>query len=157
MTMTNSSLTQGRKESLLIVTLLVSVILNLFFGVWEGFEPGVRGGRHFAPMSLASRHGDFTGESLMRYLTPADAAVFHDAMQPHLDALKQAHEHVHQAIRDVAAIYEQDQPDAAALQTALDRVKQAKADMQDVVNVIIQDSYTKLSADGRHRLADVAR
>lgn len=157
MTMTNNSLTQSRKENLLIVTLLVSVVLNLFFGVWEGFEPGIRGGRHFAPMSLTSPHGEFMGEWLMHYLAPADAAAFHDAMQSHMDELKQAHAAVHEAIRDVAAAYEQNPPDPAALQAALDHVKDAKARMQDIVGAIIGDSYAKLSPDGRHRLAEMAR
>jgi uncharacterized membrane protein len=78
-------------------------------------------------------------------------------MQPQADALKQAHAHVRQSIKDVAAAFEQDPPDQDALQAAIGRVKQAKAEVNDVVGTIIETVYMKLSPDGRRRLTEMTQ
>jgi uncharacterized membrane protein len=145
------------KPSLLIGALLVSVILNLFLlGVLAGFVPGAKH-RSFGPMVLAAPHGEYMADWMTRYLNPPDAASFQAAFQPQAAALKQAHDHVRQAIKDVATAFEQDPPDRAALQTALDRLSQAKTEVNDVVEKIVQDADAKLSPEGRHRLAELAR
>lgn len=158
MTMNSDHAERHRRKKYIAASLFVSVLLNLFLVVVFACSfYGHREERRFTPLSLGRQHGEMMEERLTRYLNPADAAAFHEAMQPQVDMLKTAHDHVHDAMKEVADAYEEEPADPAALQAALDRVKQAKGEVADVVNKIIVDSSAKLSTDGRHRLAEMTR
>ncbi len=145
------------RTSLLAWTLLASVVLNLFLvGVLAGIVPGGRHHSSFGPLQLAAPYGDSLGGWVERHLDPPDAAIFQEALQAKMDHLKQSHAHVHQAIKDVATIFEQDPADLPALQAALDRLTQAKTELNTTVGAIIQNVYSKLSPEGRRRLAELA-
>jgi uncharacterized membrane protein len=138
-------------------TLFISALLNLFLvGVFVGVVPHMKH-KAFGPMALAAPHGEYMVEGMTRYLDPSDASAFRDAFKSQADALKQAHDHVHQAMNDLAGVFEQDPPDEAALQSALQRLAQAKTENNDAVGKIIQAAYTKLSPEGRRRLADLTQ
>jgi|GEM_PF-2151623 uncharacterized membrane protein len=158
MTTQNKISTPRSKISLMAGVLFFSAILNLFLiGVLAG---GIAHGgkhRHFGPMVLAAPYGEYMAGWVGRYLDPADAVIFHDAVQSQADALKLAHDHVRQATKDVAVVFEQDPPDAEALQTATERLSEAKAEVNDAVGKIVNSSYAKLSPEGRHRLAELTR
>ncbi|MGB9152162.1 MAG: periplasmic heavy metal sensor [Alphaproteobacteria bacterium] len=155
--MPNNFLAPHHKTSVLAGTLLVSVIMNLFLvGVVAGIVPGMKH-KFFGPMALAAPHGEYMVEGMTRYLDQPDAAAFRDSVQSQVSALKQAHERVRQATKDVAAVFEQDPPDPTALQTALDHLGEAKAEVNAAVGKIVQDADAKLSPEGRHRLAELTR
>ena len=154
MTMTNKFPVRHRGRPLIAGAIFVSVFLNLFLvGIIMDIMFGHKERTHFGPMSLAYQHGELMEERMTRNLSPADAAIFHTIMLSQLDALKQAHMHVHEATKDLAASYEQDPPNPAATQTALDHLKQAKDEVSDVVSKIVIESNEKLSPDARHLLA----
>jgi uncharacterized membrane protein len=136
--------------------LSASVLLNLFL---VGVLAGGVGSRHkhFGPMALTAPHGEYMSAWIGRYLDPADATAFHDAVQGQAMALKQAHDHVQQATKDVATVFEQDPPDEAALQASLDRFGTAKAEVNASVERIVQDSFPRLSPEGRRRLGELTR
>ncbi len=158
MTMTNKMPIRYQGGRYIPAALFASVVLNLLLvGVVVDVMPSHKGGTHFGPLSLAYQHGDLIEERLAHYLNAADAAAFHEAMQPQTEALKQAHAHVRDATKEVAVAYEQDPSDSAALLSALDHVKQAKDEVNDVVSKIIVDSSSKLSLEGRHHLAEMTR
>lgn len=137
--------------------LLVSALLNLFLvGAFIGIVPHVKH-NHFGPMALAAPHGEYLADWMSRYLDPRDADAFRESFKSQADALKQAHAHVHQAIGELAGVYQQDPPDAAALQKALDHLAAARGEVNDTVGKILQASYAKLSPEGRRRLADLAQ
>jgi uncharacterized membrane protein len=154
MILPNKSATSRVK--LLAGMLCISVVLNLFLG---GVLAGGAGSRHkhFGPMALAASHGEYMSQWIGRFLEPTDAAAFGDAVQAQSTALKQAHDHVRQATKDVASVFEQDPPDAVSLQTALDRLGEAKDEVNASVKRIVQDAYLRLSPDGRRRLAELTR
>lgn len=136
--------------------LLVSVIVNLFLGgALAGGIPGMHSHKHFALMALATPHSKQMIKRMTHDLGPTDATAFHEVIEPQDAALKQAREQVYESIKAVAAIYEQDPPDPEALRTAIDHLSQSRAALGDVVGTILEDSYTKLSPDGRHRLAEL--
>jgi uncharacterized membrane protein len=138
-------------------TLFISVLLNLFLaGAFLGVMPHEKH-RPFGPMGLAAPHGEYLAGWMERYLDPKDAVAFRDAFDAEADALKKAHDHVHDAINNLATVFEQDPPDAAALQAALDRMAQARAETNEVVGKILQSAYAKMSADGRRRLSDLSQ
>jgi uncharacterized membrane protein len=148
----------GAKKPLLTGILLVSVILNLFLvGIVAGVVP--LGAKHkgFGPMVLATPHGAYMVEWMERYLPPADAALFQEAFQKQADALKQAHDQARDAVKDVASAFEQDPVDQEALQAAMDHLSKAKAEVNDAVALIVKDASSKLSPEGRRRLAELAR
>lgn len=156
MTMPNDPI-KARPPKLVAWALLVSVLLNLFLvGVFLGIVPQAKH-KSFAPLALASAHGEYLTGWVTRYLDPKDADIFREAVKAQTEALKEAHSHVHQAINDLAGVYGQDPPDKAALQTALDRLARARAEVNEVVGTILQTAYTKLSPEGRRRLADLTQ
>jgi uncharacterized membrane protein len=156
MTMPNEN-TKTRPPKPVAWALLISVLLNLFLvGVFLGVVPHVKH-KSFAPMALASSHGEYLVGWMTHYLDPKDAAAFRDAFATQADALKTAHSHVHQAIGDLADVYQQDPPDPAALKTALDHLARAKSEVNGVVGKILQTAYPKLSPEGRRRLADMTQ
>jgi len=137
--------------------LFFSALLNLFLvGAFIGVVPHVQN-KPFTPLALASSHGEYLVGWMTHYLEPADANALRAAYNTQADALKQAHAHVHQAVGDLASVYEQDPPDPAALQAAIDRLAQARAEVNATVGKILQAAYTKLSPEGRRRLADITQ
>jgi uncharacterized membrane protein len=137
--------------------LFFSALLNLFLvGAFLGVMPHVKH-KSFAPMALASSHGEYLVGWMTRYLDPSDVDAFRAAYAAQADALKQAHAHVHQATGNLASVFEQDPPDPAALQAALDRLAQARAEVNAAVGKALQTAYTKLSPEGRRRLADLTQ
>jgi len=143
--------------TLIAWTLFISVVLNFFLaGAFLGLVPHMKH-KSFGPMVMAAPHGEYLVERMAHYLDPADASAFRASFKSQAAALKQAHEHVRQAINDLASAFQQDPQDATALQTALDRLTQAKGEVNDVVGKILQDAYTKISPEGRRRLADLTQ
>jgi uncharacterized membrane protein len=139
-------------------TLFASVLLNLFLvGVMAGVMPG--GGRHhfFAPLALTSPHGEFLLEGMTRYLDPDDASALREVAKSDGAALKEAHENAREAAKAVAAIFEQEPADPQTLQIALDKLGTARGEVDNAMKKIVQDADAKLSPEGRHRLAEVAR
>lgn len=158
MTMSNNAVARNFNSSPMVTwALLVSVTLNLF--LTGALASVMCADRHkpFGPMALAAPHGEYTVDWMARHLDQQDAGVFREAFQAHAEALKRDHARLHQAMTDVATAFEQDPQDAAALQSALDRLNQAKVDVDGEVGKIAQDSYGKLSPDGRRRLAELAQ
>jgi uncharacterized membrane protein len=148
----------GVKTPLVMWFFSVSVVANLFLiGVLAGVVPGLAPHKHFALMGLATSHSKQMIKQMMGSLEPADAAAFQETIQPQADALKQAHDEVHQAVKNVATIYQQDTPDPSALEAAIAHLSQARTALDDVVGKILLDSYAKLSSDGRHRLTELTR
>ena len=146
------------RSKLLACTLLASAVLNLFLvGVVVGVVPGAKRHASFAPMALTSPHGEYLVDGMTKYLAPSDAAALRDIVQLHADALKQAHSQVRLATKDVASVFEQDPPDQADLQPALTRMSEAKANVNAVVEKIVEEAYAKLSPDGRHRLSELTK
>jgi uncharacterized membrane protein len=143
----------------LIGTLLASMVLNLFLaGALLGIESNVHHtSTTFAPMALASPHGEYLVGWLSRYLDPRDADTFRDAFKTQADALTAAHAHVRQATQTVAAVFGQDTPDPQALQNALGDLNRAKNEAKEAAGKILQAAYVKLSPDGRRRLADMTQ
>jgi uncharacterized membrane protein len=138
-------------------TLFVSVLLNLFLvGAFLGLVPHVKH-RTFGPMVLAAPHGEYLVDWMLRYLNPHDADTFREAFKSQTDALKQAHDHVHQATSELATVFQQDPPDPTALQAALDHLAQARGEVSNAIGKILQAAYIKLSPEGRRRLADLAQ
>src|ERR1700733_60488 len=132
--------------------LLVSALLNLFLvGAFLGVVPHVKH-KSFGPMALAAPHGEYLVGWMTRYLDPKDAEAFRAAVSTQAAALKQAHSHMHQAINDLADVFQQDPPDTVALQAALDRLARARGEVNDAVGKVLQTAYTKLSPEGRRRL-----
>jgi uncharacterized membrane protein len=157
MTLLNEPTATRSKLAPVAWALLVSALLNLFLvGVFLGVVPHVKH-RQFGPMALAAPHGEYLVDWVSRYLDLRDADAFRESFKSQADALKHAHAHVHQAIGELSSVYQQDPPDAAALQTALDHLAKARDEVNDVIGKILQSSYTKLSPEGRHRLADLAQ
>jgi len=155
MTPPNNSAGSKAGNSLIMGIILVSVILNLFLvGLLAGIVPGLRH-RHFGPMALGGYHGESMGQSLALYLEPQDATVFRAIWEPQRQALKQAHQKMHQAMADIATAFEQEPPDPTALRTALDHLAEARAETNGIVGQIIEAADTKLSPEGRHRLAEL--
>jgi uncharacterized membrane protein len=137
--------------------LFISVLLNLFLvGAFLGVVPHVKH-KSFGPMALAAPHGEYLVGWMTRYLDPPDADAFRQAYTAQAGALKQAHSHMHQAVNDLATVFQQNPPDTVALQTALDRLARARGEVNDTVDKILQSAYTKLSPEGRRRLADLAQ
>ena len=140
---------------LVVGTFLLSLILNLFLvGVLVG-----HGAKHktFALVGLEEPHAEDTVAWMTRYLDAGDAALFKEVVQSHMDALKQAHAHAHQAKSDVATVFEMERQDPAVLTVALDKLGKAHAEVEGVVGAIVQDSATKLSPEGRRHLAALTR
>ena len=145
------------KSTLLAWSLFVSVLLNLFLvGAFLGAAPAMKH-KPFGPIALGGPHGEYMVEWMAHYLDPRDADTFRSTFAPQADALKLAHEHMHQALGDVSAVFQQSPPDRDALQKALDRLSQAQTETHNVTDQILQDAYTKLSPDARHRLADLSQ
>lgn len=158
MKMPNNLSAPGSKTSPLIWVLFISVIANLFLvGVLAGGLSRGSHHKHFGPLALATPHGEYMVDWMVRYLNPQDATAFREAFQSQAAALKQSHDQVHQAIKNVAAVFEQTPRDADALQAAIDHLGKAQSALNDVVGKIMQNAYSKLSPDGRHRLAELTR
>ena len=80
MTMPNRFSTPRSKTSLLVGTLFVSVVLNLFLvGVMAGGVGAKH--KHFGPMALATPHGEYLVDGMTRYLDQPDAAAFREVVQ----------------------------------------------------------------------------
>jgi uncharacterized membrane protein len=140
-------------------TLLASVLLNLFL---VGVVLGIGGHHHghhrsFGPLALEAPHGEYLVGWMVRYLDPPDAQVFRDAFKAEEDNLKQAHAHMRQATAELASAFAQNPPDPAALQAAEAHLAQARIEANDVVGRIVQAAYTKLSPEGRQRIADLTQ
>jgi hypothetical protein len=82
-----------------------------------------------------------------------NAELFQDAFQAEAASLKAAHEHVHQATNDVAAIFQAEEPDLPALRAALSKLDQARGEAHGTTSKILQNVYAKVSLEGRQRLA----
>jgi uncharacterized membrane protein len=149
--------TAAPKTSLMTGLLLVSIIANLFLvGVVASSRCSTQH-KFFGPMALATPHGEYMAEWMERYLDATDAAAFREAFEPQATPLKQAHEAVRLAVEEAAAAFEKDPADPDALHAALNRLAQAKGEVHEVIAKIMQDADTKLSPEGRRRLADLTR
>jgi uncharacterized membrane protein len=158
MTIPNDFSPKARQSSPMLWALVVSIVLNLFLvGVLASNACVLLARKHFALMGLATTHSEQIMDRMIETLDSADAAAFREIVQPQADALKQAHEQVQKAVKAVAAAYAQDPPNSVTLQSAIQTWGQARADLNNVVGKILQDSYGKLSPEGRHRLAELKR
>jgi uncharacterized membrane protein len=145
------------RSSPLLWVLFISTLLNLFLvGAFLGLVPHVKH-KSFGPMALAGPHGEYLVDWVSRYLEPKDADAFRDCYKAQADALKKAHKHLHQAVGELSTVYQQDPPDGGALQTALDHLASARGEVDSAIGKVLEDSYTKLSPEGRRRLADLAQ
>lgn len=157
MTMQSNLTTKKTKLALLTGVMLISVVLNLFLvGVLAGGLP-ISKHKCFRPLALSSPHGEFMVGWISRYLEPDDASIFRQVTQIEATKLKEAHEKVHVAILNVSTVFEKEKPDPVALNAALDDLNHAKSEVNNVVAEIIQNTYSKLSVEGRHRLAELSR
>ena len=139
-------------------TLFASVLLNLFLvGVMAGVMPGHARHHVFAPLALTAPHGEYLLEGMTRYLDPDDASALREIAKANGAALKEAHENAREAAKAVAVIFEQESADPQTLQIALDKLGTARGEVDNAMKKIVQDANGKLSPEGRHRLAEVAR
>ena len=157
MKLPNSIATPTAIPALFVWIMLASVVLNLFLvGVVASGLPSAKH-KSFTPAALAAPHSEYMVDWMVRYLDPRDAGLFRDVFQAHVAELKAAHEHVKEATKAEARAFEQDPLDPAALEQAVAEVKQAKTEANKAADKIVLESAAKLSADGRHRLAELTR
>ena len=155
MSLSNETVKTQDRFKLIGWSLLASVLLNLFMvGTFLGVVPHAK--HHpFMPMALAAPHSDYMVEWMARMLEPHDADLFREAYKTHAPALKQAHDHVREAMDGIATAFQQPQPDPGALQAALQKLATARNEVHETTGVILKTAYAKVSPEGRQKLANL--
>lgn len=137
---------------LLPVLLLVSLAVNLlligaFLGRWAapgGPPPGPGGGPMVGHMI----------EEVGRELSPPDRAILEDAYRAHAKAIDEDWEGHRAAFDAVRQAMRADPFDRAALERAMNAVAEKDAAERAAFAQTLLDASSRMSADGRRRIAD---
>ena len=132
-------------------SLFTSVLLNLLLIVVLGIA-------HFSHHGYgqnAAHNGGHGLEMLAQHLDANDAAILHQAYDTEALELKRNRDDVRAATQSVAKVFQEETADPAALKKALDQLTAARSKLHLTEDKIMQQTYEKLSPEGRHHLGDL--